>query len=163
MVETKVTKALERNDCVVRAIASATGLGYDKAYTFCLQELKRKPNCGVRRNLLLMGIGRLSKFGLVVTPKIGIMSIRPGISHCDLISHNRQNKKPGSMTVNKVLKTYPTGTFLALARDHMFVIKDGTIIGNKSDGTKLRVQIKDLWEIEWSSTFLSILATLNEK
>ena len=152
MVETKVTKSLEKSDCVVRAIASATGLGYDKAYTFCLQELKRKPKCGVRMNFLRMGIGRLSKFGLVVTPKIGIMSIRPG-----------SGDKPGSMTVNKVLKTYPTGTYLAVSRNHMFVIKDGTIIGNKSDGTRLRVQVKDLWEIEWSSTFLSILATLNEK
>jgi len=137
MVETKITKALERSDCVVRAIASATGLDYDKAYTFCLQELKRKPKCGVRMNFLRMGIGRLSKFGLVVTPKIGIMSIKPG-----------SGEKPGSMTVNKVLKTYPTGTYLAVSRNHMFVIKDGVIIGNKSDGTRLRVQVKDLWKIE---------------
>ena len=147
MVETKVTKSRERSDCVVRAISSATGLSYDWAYTFCLKELRRKPNCGVRRNLLLMAIRRLNNFGLTVTPKLGVMSDRPGISHCELISHNRRNKT-GSMTVNKVLKAYPTGTYLALSRNHMFVIKDGVIIGNKSDGTRLRVQVKDLWKIE---------------
>ena len=137
MVETKITKSRERSDCVVRAISSATGFSYDWAYSFCLKELRRKPNCGVRRNLLLMGIGRLNNFGLTVTPKLGVMSIKPG-----------SGDYPGSMTVNKVLKTYPTGTYLAVSRDHMFVIKDGVIIGNKSDGTRLRVQVKDLWKIE---------------
>ena len=137
MVETKVTKSRERSDCVVRAISSATGFSYDWAYTFCLKELKRKPSCGVLKNMLRMGIGRLNNFGLTVTPKIGLMSIKPG-----------SGDKPGSMTVNKVLKTYPIGTYLAVSRNHMFVIKDGVIIGNKSDGTKLRVQVKDLWKIE---------------
>jgi hypothetical protein len=137
MVETKVTKSRERSDCVVRAISSATGFSYDWAYTFCLKELRRKPNCGVRKNFLRMGIGRLNNFGLTVTPKIGLMSIKPG-----------SGDKPGSMTVNKVLKTYPAGTYLAVSRNHMFVIKDGAIIGNKSDGTRLRVQVRDLWKIE---------------
>jgi hypothetical protein len=51
------------------------------------------------------------------------------------------------MTVGTFAKEYNTGTYIIRVDRHAFTIKDGSVIGNPEDATKLRKIIKNAWKI----------------
>jgi len=51
------------------------------------------------------------------------------------------------MTVGTFAKEYNTGTYIIRVDRHAFTIKDGCVIGNPEDATKLRKIIKNAWRI----------------
>jgi hypothetical protein len=50
-------------------------------------------------------------------------------------------------TTGSFIKKYPVGTYIVTVRGHAFTIKDGVVIGNPSDGKKMKKHINGAWRI----------------
>ncbi len=126
----------ERNDCVVRAIASAYDIEYNKAHQWVSDKFKRQFRKGTFG--LPIGMDRMStdntRFNYKKTKTIDSKY---------LTTNNGKSK----MTVGTFAKEYNTGTYIIRVSGHAFTIKDGSVIGNLEDATKLRKVIKNAWRI----------------
>ncbi len=126
----------ERADCVVRAIASAYDIHYDKAHKWVADTFKRKPKKGTYG--FPIGMNRMSdnntRFNYKRTKTIDAKN---------LTTNNGKSK----MTVGTFAKEYNIGTYILRVAGHAFTIKDGSVIGNPNDATQLRKIIKNAWKI----------------
>ena len=126
----------ERGDCVVRAVASAYDIHYDKAHQWVANTFKRKPKKGTYG--FPIGMNKMSdnktrfnyKRTKTIDPKF-------------LTTNNGKSK----MTVGTFVKEYDKGTYIIRVSGHAFTIKDGSVIGNPNDATQLRKVIKNAWKI----------------
>ncbi len=126
----------ERADCVVRAIASAFDLEYDKAHKWVATTFNRKPKKGT--------------FGFPIgMNKMSDNNTRLNYKRTRTIDakHLTTNNGKSKMTVGTFAKEYNTGTFIIRVTRHAFTIKDGHVIGNPDDATALRKIIKNAWKI----------------
>ncbi len=126
----------ERADCVVRAIASAFDLEYDKAHKWVATTFNRKPQKGT--------------FGFPIgMNKMSDNKTRLNYKRTKTIDakHLTTNGGKSKMTVGTFAKEYNTGTFIIRVTRHAFTIKDGHVIGNPDDATALRKIIKNAWKI----------------
>ena len=126
----------ERADCVVRAIASAYDIEYDKAHKWVADTFNRKPKKGTFG--FPIGMNRMSdnntRFNYKRTKTIDD-------------KHLTTNGGKSKMTVGTFAKEYNTGTYIIRVARHAFTIKDGSVIGNPNDATQLRKIIKNAWKI----------------
>jgi hypothetical protein len=126
----------ERADCVVRAIASAYDIHYDKAHKWVADTFKRKPKKGTFG--FPIGMNRMSenntRFNYKRTKTIDAKYLTT-------------NKGKSKMTVGTFAKEYNIGTYIIRVDRHAFTIKDGSVIGNPNDATQLRKIIKNAWKI----------------
>lgn len=126
----------ERADCVVRAVASAFDLHYDKAHKWVADTFKRKPGggtCGFP-----IGMDRMS------TNKTRFNYKRTKTIEAKYLTTNGGKSK---MSVGTFVKLYDKGTYIIRVSAHAFTIKDGTIIGNPEDATKSKKIIKNAWKV----------------
>ena len=126
----------ERADCVVRAIASAFDLEYDKAHKWVATTFNRKPKKGT--------------FGFPIgMNKMSDNNTRLNYKQTRTIDakHLTTNNGKSKMTVGTFAKEYNTGTYIIRVTRHAFTIKDGHVIGNPDDATALRKIIKNAWKI----------------
>jgi hypothetical protein len=126
----------ERADCVVRAIASAYDLEYDKAHQWVAKTFNRKPKKGT--------FGFPTKMNLMSTNNTRFNYKRTKTIDAKYLTTNGGKSK---MTVGTFAKEYNTGTYIIRVTRHAFTIKDGHVIGNPDDATQLRKIIKNAWKI----------------
>ena len=126
----------ERNDCVVRAIASAYDIEYNKAHQWVSDKFKRQFRKGTFG--LPIGMDKMSTNNTRFNYK-KTKTIDPKY----LTTNNGKSK----MTVGTFVKEYDKGTYIIRVARHAFTIKDGSVIGNPEDATKLRKIIKNCWKI----------------
>jgi hypothetical protein len=126
----------ERADCVVRAIASAFDLEYDKAHQWVAKTFNRKPKKGTFG--FPVGMNRMSDNNTRFNYK------RTKTIDAKYLTTNGGKSK---MTVGTFAKEYNTGTYIIRVTRHAFTIKDGHVIGNPDDATALRKIIKNAWKI----------------
>ena len=114
----------ERADCVVRAVASAFDLHYDKAHKWVADTFKRKPKKGTWG--FPVGMDKMSqnktRFNYKTTKAIEAKY---------LTTNNGKSK----MTVGTFVKEYDKGTYII------------RVIGNPNDATQLKKIIKNCWKI----------------
>ena len=126
----------ERSDCVVRAIASAFDIQYDKAHTWVQKTFNRKPKkvtFGFTQGMDKMSINN-TRFNYKKTKTIDSKYLTT-------------NGGKSKMSVGTFVKEYDKGTYIIRVANHAFTIKDGSVIGNPQDATKLRKVIKNCWKI----------------
>ena len=126
----------ETNDCVVRAIASAYDIEYFKAHKWVADKFNRKPKKGTFG--FPVGMDRMSTNNTRMNYK-RTKTIDPKF----LTTNGGKSK----MTVGTFAKEYNIGTYIIRVDRHAFTIKDGWVIGNPEDATKLRKIIKNAWKI----------------
>ncbi len=127
---------LEKNDCVVRAIASASEWEYDTAHKFVEDNFNRKFGCGTDSfgNILTI----LAFSGTKLNNKSIDTIIMP---HYKLESKLR-------MTVGSFIKKHNIGVYILYVNGHAFSIKNGGVIGgNLEDSIKMKRIIKGAWEL----------------
>jgi hypothetical protein len=126
----------ERADCVVRAVASAYDIHYDKAHKWVADNFKRKPKKGTYG--FPIGMDKMSynntRFNYKKTK-----TIDPKF----LTTNNGKSK----MTVGTFVKEYDKGTYIVRVSGHAFTIKDGSVIGNPNDAEQIRKVVKNAWKI----------------
>lgn len=121
----------ERADCVVRAIASASGMTYDKAHEFVAETFGRKPRKGTSG--FIYGMNRLvTENKKLNRRKVTNVSVKNGSKN---------------MTVNSFIKENTKGSFILNVRGHAFTVRDGVVVGNFSDAIKIRKILKAAWKV----------------
>jgi hypothetical protein len=126
----------ETNDCVVRAIASAFDLHYDKAHQWVAKTFNRKFRKGT--------------FGFpVAMDRMSNNNTRFNYKRTKTIDSKYLTTNGGKskMTVGTFVKEYNKGTYIIRVARHAFTIKDGSVIGNPNDATQLRKIIKNAWKV----------------
>ena len=126
----------ETNDCVVRAIASAYDIDYNKAHQWVANKFKRqfrKGTFGFPTGMNGMSDNN-TRFNYKRTKTIDAKYLTT-------------NGGKSKMTVGTFAKEYNTGTYIIRVARHAFTIKDGSVIGNPNDATQLRKIIKNAWKI----------------
>jgi len=133
--ESTIAKS-ETRDCVVRAIASAYDIHYDKAHKWVADTFKRKPKKGTYG--FPVGMDRMSqnktRFNYKLTKTIDSKFLTT-------------NGGKSKMTVGTFVKEYDKGTYIVRVSGHAFTVKDGWVIGNPNDATQLRKIVKNAWKI----------------
>jgi hypothetical protein len=125
----------ERNDCVVRAVASTFGLEYNIAHRFVAEEFGRKPRKGTFNTAIkLSSLTNIKGIPYSVIPKTNLTY--PGSAR-----HQKNGGKPTNITLSMFIEKYPKGKYLVIKKGHAFSVIDGVVVGNKSDGNHLRVKI----------------------
>lgn len=109
--ESELAKS-ESNDCVVRALALAAELDYDRVHSL-LKIYGRKPKKGTYDGTVFKTIGYLNEFNPKKFKKFELYQM-PAI-------------KTRYVTVGQFCKAYPEGTYYLHRRGHAFVIKDGVV------------------------------------
>ena len=141
--ESKIAKS-EKNDCVVRAIASAADMDYDSAHQFVKETFRRKKGKGVTRfqytmNLLSKSGGKFNGRNIqIITEEHNTMLYYVMVKNV---------KKLRQTTTGSFIKRYPIGTYVVIVKGHAFTIKDGVVIGNPEDGKKMKKHINEVWKI----------------
>jgi len=133
----KIAKA-EKNDCVVRSIAAATGVSYRTAHTFCKDELGRENKKGTNNMLLSTAFIKAQDQGL----KLGNKEFDIyGLKKEEI--KNRYKLKGEVIWRQKTLKSFmqshPKGTYMVLVAKHALVVKDGELLdweNNKFEPTR---------------------------
>ncbi len=125
---------IENRDCVVRAVASASGMTYDKAHGWVADKFKRVNKKGTRG--FPIGMNAMETNG----EKLNRKSVKT------LPKENLMNGK-SQMSVGTFVKMYDKGTYIIRVTGHAFTIKDGVVIGNTEDAIKIRRVVKSAWKI----------------
>lgn len=126
----------ETRDCVVRAVASAYDIQYDKAHKWVATTFNRKPRKGtygfpIGMNKMATNKTRMNyKSTKTIDPK-----------------HLTTNNGKSKMTVGTFVKLYDKGTYILRVSGHAFTIKDGTVIGNPNDADQIRKIVKNAWKV----------------
>jgi hypothetical protein len=123
----------EKNDCVVRAIASASGMNYDKAHKFVAEYFNRKNREGVY--YFNSGMDNMQDQKIRLNRKKVIKINRP-----------MMNGK-SRMTVGAFIKKNSKGSYILSVKGHAFTVKDGSVIGNPCDAVKIRKILLGAWKI----------------
>jgi hypothetical protein len=126
----------ENSDCVVRAIASSSDMTYDKAHKWVSDKFNRKPKKGTfgfapGMNGMCNDNTKLNRKTVTTIPS------------SNLTTNNGKSK----MTVGTFIREYNKGTYILRVTGHAFTIKDGVVIGNWEDSTKIRRVVKNAWRI----------------
>ena len=126
----------ERRDCVVRAIASAYDLEYDKAHKWVADTFNRKPKRGTYG--FPQGMDKMSDSKTRMNYK------RTKTIDAKQLTTNGGRSK---MTVGTFAKLYDKGTYILRVTGHAFTIKDGSVIGNTNDAEQVRKIVKNAWKV----------------
>lgn len=126
----------ERADCVVRAIASASGMTYDKAHKWVADTFNRKPKRGTygfdpKMNRLAKENKRINRKKVITIDKRLL----------------KTNGGKSQMTVGTFIKEYNRGSYVITVSGHAFTIKDGSVIGNWDDAVSIRKRVQGAWKI----------------
>lgn len=145
--EQSIKAAMERNDCVVRAIASAFEIPYDTAHSFIEDVFKRSPKKGTRGTVLKMR-NLQETFGKRV---VELGEIIPELDPTQKLLRRWYNKRGtmswGCYTTERFIEKFPEGTYIVFISRHAFTIRDGVIYGNADDATKLRARILQAFKV----------------
>lgn len=123
----------EKNDCSVRAIATAVGVDYNNAHTYMRKVLKRENRKGAVN--MVGNILRASK------KKNPIQKIADTEFEYEYIPRTKLKniykvhgkKIARRKTVKSFIDTYREGTYLVFVSNHVFTIKDGVLIDNAGE------------------------------
>ena len=147
-VESPIAKG-ERNDCVVRAFASAFEVSYDYAHKYVKENFGRKNREGTYGTVLKMK--KLSEDRKQINSKkvkcLGSKS-DTGIHDLRYPVKTKDGYVKRDMTVGTFAKQNPVGTFFILVSRHAFTIKDGVVIGNWEDSQKKKRVVKFAFEVK---------------
>lgn len=120
----------EKNDCFVRAIATATGSHYDSAHSFVKETFDRKNKKGTQ--FMSHTMSKLEDSGFAIDNKEFKIKVLPKsrvTNSYKLYGEIVKRKK----TVKSFIKDNPKGTFILGVSKHAFTIKDGQLIDNAGE------------------------------
>ena len=132
----------ENNDCVVKAIASTFELKYDVAHKFVADEFGRKPRKGTFGTSI-----KLTKREHILGIKYNIIP-KKDLLYLGSAIHQKKGKGPVNIPLRLFLEQFPKGKYLVIVKCHAFSIINGVVIGNNSDGNRLKAKILFALKVE---------------
>lgn len=138
----------ETNDCIVRAISVAYDITYDEAHQIAKEKFKRENRKGTHT---IQFYSNKENDGFEINGKTHRLIKPEEIQYTGSIRYTYEKNKNKDhkirIVVRQLVEKFPKGTFIVLVRKHGFVLKDGIIIGNPSDRTKMKVKVQNLIQI----------------
>jgi hypothetical protein len=117
----------EKNDCVVRSIASAAAVTYQVAHKFCADVFGRQDKKGVNGMVLASALLKAQDDGLVIgEKKYDVYGLKKSEVCNKYKLHGEEiwRKK----TIKSFVQSHPVGTFLVMVANHALCIKDGELL-----------------------------------
>ena len=134
----------EKNDCVVRAVAAASGSAYEPAHQFVKEVFGRNNNEGT------FGVGVTIEKIAGVAQKIGktettfeVLPEDKKVNYYKLYGNVVKRQK----TVKSFIQDNKKGTFLVLVAKHAFVVKDGVLIDNRGEEVRPTRKVQDAFRV----------------
>ena len=127
----------EKNDCFVRAVASAYEIPYDEAHEWVRVNFKRENR---------KGTFVVSKMDLFASESIKLNNKTASVVQ-GLRKYDESNFKIKRTTLNQFIKKYPTGNFLLIVSGHAFTLKNGIVVGNTEDAKSMKKIIRNAYLI----------------
>lgn len=129
---TKYKELNEKNDCSVRAIATAVGVGYNEAHTYMNKVLKR-----VNRKGAINMVGNIMR----ESKKNPVQEIAGTEFEYEYIQRSKLKnvyklygeKIARKKTVKSFMDSYRDGTYLVFVSNHVFTVKDGVLVDNAGE------------------------------
>ena len=139
----------EKNDCFVRALASATEVNYDVAHKFTKDYFGRANGKGVY--FTGSTINPLEDKGLSIGNKdfdfkvLNKMRITNGYKLYGEMVYRQK-------TVKSFIKDNPKGTYIVGVAGHAFTIKDGTLIDNADEKFRPTRKVTSVFQLKSKRT-----------
>jgi hypothetical protein len=134
----------EKNDCVVRAVAAASGSAYEPAHQFVKSVFDRNDKEGT------FGVGVMiekieGKVQEIGSSKVVFKTLAEDkkINYYKL--HGKVVKR--QKTVKSFIQDNTKGTFMVLVSKHAFVIKDGVLIDNRGEEFRPTRKVQDAFKV----------------
>jgi hypothetical protein len=142
----------ETNDCVVRALASAFEISYDKSHKYVKEKFGRVDRKGTYGTVFKM-VELAKKQTQINHKKIKPIGSKKTMGNSVVYTLDYKVKVNGKkvnrkMTVGTFIKENPIGTFFVIVDRHAFTIKDGIVHGNYDDSTKKRKIMRYAFQIK---------------
>lgn len=134
----------EKNDCFVRAMATATGSHYDSAHNFVKETFDRKDKKGTQ--FMASTMSKLEDSGFAIDNKEFKIKVLPKsrvTNSYKLYGEIVKRKK----TVKSFIKDNPKGTFILGVSKHAFTIKDGQLIDNVGEEFRPTRKVESAFKI----------------
>jgi len=137
----------EKNDCSVRAFATALDVNYDAAHSYVKETFKREDKKGCKnmestgKTISLKGETQKiegTEFDLNVLPEDSITN------KYKLNGEVITRKK----TVKSFIKDFSKGIYLVLVSGHVFTVKDGTMIDNVGEEWRPTRKVESVFELK---------------
>ena len=137
----------EKNDCSVRAFATALDVDYDAAHSYVKEVFKREDKKGVKsmesigREVSLEGKTQEIdgvQFDLEVLPEEKVTNVYK------LKGEEISRKK----TVKSFIKDFSKGIYLVLVSGHVFTVKNGTMIDNVGEEWRPTRKVEGVFELK---------------
>jgi len=148
-LETPFPESDDRS-CAVCALASVTGISWKAANDFALSREAREPNKGtfMRRLLREAYDGPAEILGKRFTRFTPTQQSAPRHVSCsddNLVGSSGRYRSP---TLSQFLKSHPTGMYLAVSKNHAFVVWDGTVCDTCKNLVSSRTRIVECFAVE---------------
>jgi hypothetical protein len=127
----------EKNDCVVRSLASVCDAYYEEVHTYCKETFERKNCKGVRYHLI--------KDTLKNAEDTSTKIFNNNVEEIDVNKYKNENKYK-VYTLSRWIKDFPKGKFLLFVKGHAICLKDGVLYGNSTENQQIRRQVKYAWK-----------------
>ena len=117
----------EKNDCVVRSIASADEVSYKVAHEFCAKVFGREDKKGVNSLVMTSAMLKAQDEGISIGNKeFDIYGLKKNEVCNKYKLHGKEiwRKK----TIKSFVQSHPFGTFLVMVANHALCIKDGELL-----------------------------------
>ena len=153
----------ETNDCVVRALAVAFDVPYDRAHHFARVYMKRRYRKGAHTQYYFSKFRRKKEFETLDKKvrriynyadaayyrKNPAIQNEKGIKELGYLYEPRtvrifKNKK---LRLKQFMNYFSYGTYLVLVKSHVFAVKDGAVYGNYGDAKMVNKTIKSIYRI----------------
>jgi hypothetical protein len=134
----------EKNDCVVRAVAAASGSAYEPAHAFVKSVFDRNDKegtfgVGVTINQIEGKVQEIGSSKVVFKTLAEDKKINYYKLHGEVVKRQK--------TVKSFIQDNPKGTFMVLVAKHAFVIKDGVLIDNRGEEFRPTRKVQDAFKV----------------
>jgi hypothetical protein len=138
---------LMNNPCFVKSIAVAYDVEEKYARTFCKEHLGFSPQSGTDTSLVLELFDQdsINNTNYIEVWRKWFPNHTQTLCYLADITIKTNTTTVGNFVSDK---SFSTGTYILVVNGHAFVYKNGVIIGNKDDGTKLKRRLMFAIEIK---------------
>ena len=147
----------EKNDCVVRSLAVASGSAYETAHTFCNKKFGRENKKGTDNLAIVTQMLKFEENGLQIGDKnlkVKVLGKSDTKNKYKLYGEIIWREK----TLKSFVESHPKGTFLVMVAKHALVVKDGEVFDWNSNKFLPTRKVQAVYEIieEKNETQLSL-------
>ena len=147
----------EKNDCVVRSLAVASGSAYETAHTFCNENFGRVNKKGTDNLAIVASMLKFEENGL----QIGNKNFK--VKKLGKVRTKNRYKLYGEViwrvkTIKSFIESHPKGTYMIMVAKHALVVKDGEVFDWNTNKFLPTRKVQDVYEIieEKNETQLSL-------